>query len=42
MALGDVVDYEVFTLNYDLLVGFGKNSSPSPVSRSRGPRRQTA
>ena len=25
-----VVDYEVFTLNYDLLVGFGQNLEPVP------------
>jgi peptide/nickel transport system substrate-binding protein len=25
-----VVDYEVFTLNYDLLVGFGQNLEPAP------------
>ena len=25
-----VVDYEIFTLNYDLLVGFGQNLEPVP------------
>ena len=25
-----VVDYEIFTLNYDLLVGFGQNLEPAP------------
>ena len=30
MAVDLVVDYEVYTLNYDLLVGFGPNLEPVP------------
>ena len=37
-----VADFEVFTLNYDLLVNFGPNIDRSRASPSRGPSPRTA
>lgn len=37
-----VVEYEIFQLNYDLLVGFGDDLQPTPASPSHGPSRPTA